>query len=74
MARISVRALDGRYWVTITGGLTGRDLRRLESACSPALEQARAPLTLRLAVRDIDGAARAYLNRLAARGAELVFE
>lgn len=75
MAKLSVRTAHGHYWVTITGRLSGRDLRRLELACGPALEQPRLPLTVRLAgVETIDGAAQAFLNRLAHRGAVLVFE
>lgn len=74
MARISVKALHGRYWVTIRGHLSERDLRRLEWVCGPALEQARAPLTLRLAVNGMDEAAHAYVDRLADRGAEVVFD
>jgi hypothetical protein len=75
MARISVRAVAGHYRVTIQGTLEGRDLGRLEAACSPALAQPTAPLTIRVTrADDIDNVARAYLDRLAARGAELVFD
>jgi hypothetical protein len=70
MARMRVRSAEGRYQVTLTGNLGGRDLRRLEHACGPALEQPRPPLTLRLAaVTSIDETARAYLDRLRQRGA-----
>ena len=70
MARVTVRSAEGRFWVTVTGSLRGRDLRRLERACGPALEQPCAPLTIRLAeVSPIDETAATYLRRLVARGA-----
>lgn len=75
MARIRVRTAAGRYWVTVTGQLRGRDLRRLEHACGPALEQREAPLTLTLpGVRDIDEPVKAFLERLANRGAVLQYD
>jgi len=75
VARLSTRSAHGHYWITITGRLCGRDLRRLERACGHALEHALLPLTLHLAgVDTIDGTAQAFLNRLAHRGALLVFE
>ena len=70
-----VRSSEGRYCVTVTGQLRGRDLRRLEHACGRALEQPRPPLTVRLAaVGAIDEPARAYLERLIHRGAVVLFE
>jgi hypothetical protein len=75
VARMRVRSDEGRYHVTITGKLAGRDLRRLERACGPALEHRRPPLTVRLAAAaDIDGSAKAYLDRLMARGAVVLFD
>lgn len=75
MARIRVRSAAGRYWVTVTGQFRGRDLRRLEHACGPALEQREAPLTVTLAaVRGIDEPVKAYLERLANRGAVVHFD
>ena len=75
MAKMRVRSAEGWYHVTITGRLAGRDLRRLERACGPALEQRRPPLTLRLAAGgEIDGSAEAYLDRLKARGAVILFD
>jgi hypothetical protein len=72
MARISVRARRDQYWITVTGRLSAADLRRLERACGPALEQRRAPITLRLqGVRDMDNAARGFLQRLVDRGATI---
>jgi len=75
MARMRVTSVKGRYQVTVTGNLGGRDLRRLERACGPALEHQRAPLTVRLAsVAAIDQPAKAYLDRLMRRGAVVLFE
>lgn len=75
MARMRVRSTDGRYQVTVTGKLAGRDLRRLERACGAALEQPRPPLTVRLgAVAAIDDSARAYIDRLIRRGALVLFD
>jgi hypothetical protein len=74
MARVRVRSAHGHYRVTITGRLGGRDLGRLERACGPALEQPRAPLTVRVAaVTAIDESAKAYLDRLMQRGAMVLF-
>ena len=75
MARMWVKSVKGRYSVTISGRLRGRDLRRLEHACGPALEQKVAPLTVRVVPgSDLDESAQEYLDRLAARGALLVFQ
>ena len=75
MARMRVTSARGRYQVTVTGNLGGRDLRRLERACGPALEQPRPPLTVRLAaVAAIDQSAKAYLDRLIRRGAVVLFD
>lgn len=67
-----VKSSNGRYFVTVTGQLCGRDLGRLERACGPALEHQRPPLTLRLAARVIDEPAKRYLERLAERGATVL--
>ena len=70
MARMRVRSAEGRYFVTVTGQLRGRDLGRLERACGPALEHRHPPLTVRLsAVGTIDEPAKTYLERLVNRGA-----
>ena len=70
MARMHVKSMGGRYVVSLSGSLSGRDLRRLERLCGPALEQPTIPLTLCLSSRiAIDRSAQAYLNRLEARGA-----
>jgi hypothetical protein len=70
-----VTSAEGQYQVIVTGNLGERDLRRLEHACGPALEQQRPPLTVRLgAVAAIDESAKAYLDRLMLRGAIVSFE
>jgi hypothetical protein len=75
MARMRVRSAQGRYQVTVTGKLAGRDLRRLEHVCGSALEQPRPPLTVRLgAVVAIDDSAKAYIDRLIQRGALVLFD
>lgn len=75
MARMRVRSADGRYQITVTGTLQGRDLRRLERACGPALEQRQPPVTIRLSAgAAMDDAAKAYLGRLMRRGAVVFFE
>jgi hypothetical protein len=75
MARISMKSVEGRYLVTMSGHVSARDLRRLEQLCGPALEKATLPLTLRLkAAISIDRPAQAYLHRLVERGAVLKFE
>jgi hypothetical protein len=75
MARIWMKAVGGRYLVTMSGHLSARDLRRLEQLCGPALEQPTLPLTLRLKPAvSIDAPAQAYLHRLVERGAVLQFE
>jgi hypothetical protein len=63
-----VKSVAGRYVVTVTGHLRGRDLGRLERACGPALEHQHPPLTVRLAAPVQDAPARRYLERLAERG------
>jgi hypothetical protein len=67
--------VDGRYCVKMNGHLTGRDLRRLEHLCGPALERPVLPLTVRLGPSSsVDGAAQTYLERLVRRGAVLIQE
>jgi hypothetical protein len=67
-----VKTANGRYFVTVTGQLGGRDLGRLERACGPALEHQHPPLTVRLAAGVIDEPARRYLERLTERGATVL--
>jgi hypothetical protein len=55
--------------VTVSGRLEGPEVRRLEKACGPALEQARIGLHLRLVqVTAIDDAGLALIWRLVERG------
>lgn len=73
MARISVRTIQGGYVVTLKGRPKHDDLRRLERACGAALEHKHPPLTLRLhQVTETDEPARAFLRRLADRGATVL--
>ena len=75
MARMHLKSIDGRYVVSLSGSLGGRDLRRLEQLCGRELEQATVPLTLCLSPRtSIDRSAQAYLERLEARGAVVRFD
>ncbi len=72
MAVITVRIRSGTRHVTVRGALIARDLRRLERACGPALEQK--DIHLELHVHDkvaSDDAARLFLDRLVKRGAVL---
>lgn len=73
MARISVKQVDGRSCVTVSGQLSAADLGRLERACGAALEHKELELELQLSqVSAMDAAARAFVQRLVDRGAILV--
>ncbi|MGH2437454.1 MAG: hypothetical protein ACRDFA_10710 [bacterium] len=78
MARITVTVQGDRragdwYYVSVTGRLSRRDLRRLERACGRAMEHCAPPLEIRIADPvDIDPPARFFLERLRARGAIVV--
>ena len=75
MARMRLKLIDGRYCVNLYGCVTGRDLRRLERLCGPALEHPVVPLTLRLdRASSVDAAAEIYLERLVRRGAVVIAE
>ena len=75
MARIRTREEGDHQCVSISGRFTGRDLGRLERLCAGKLEQERLRLILRLAAgTQVDGPARAYMERLARRGATVLFE
>jgi hypothetical protein len=74
MARISAKNIGGRCCLTIRGHLSGRDLRRVEHVCGSALEQKTIPITVRLASCTVDDSARAYMHRLAQRGAVVLFD
>jgi hypothetical protein len=72
MARISMTRVGTFYRATLKGRLSSRDLKRLERACGSALLQKHLPLELNLQkVTSLDDAARAYLERLCARGARV---
>jgi hypothetical protein len=72
MATIAVVRSGESYRITLRGCLSSGDLKRLERACRYALEHKLVPLELNLErVSSIDHAARAYLERLRARGARL---
>jgi len=61
------------YRATLKGRLTARDLKRLERACGLALVEKHLPLEVNLqGVTSLDDSARAYLDRLCARGATLI--
>ena len=73
MARIQVRAGRDTYRVRLQGLLRAKDLGRLERACGRALERDRVPLVLdTTALTGMDETARAFVERLKRRGAELV--
>jgi len=69
MAKIRAVERGGRYTVSVQGPLEAFDLRRLERACGKALEREVVPLVLHLDTAVTDDVARAYLDRLHARGA-----
>jgi hypothetical protein len=72
MADMSVSLKNERYVVVVRGQLGRSDLSSLEYLCGPALEHRAVPLDIHLeAVNRIDATARAFLDRLAARGAVL---
>ena len=72
MATISVGRMGERYSVAVDGRLGASDLKRLERACRFALEHKLVPLEIHLEhVSTMDDAARAYLDRLQARGAHI---
>jgi hypothetical protein len=75
MARIGAKYIGDRCCVTISGHLSGRDLRRVERVCGPALEQKTVPITLRLTSScTVDDSAHAYVQHLVQRGAVLVVD
>jgi hypothetical protein len=72
VARLSVDRDGPAYQVTLEGPLSARDLEQLERACRYALEHKLVPLVLDLErVSSMDEAARAYVERLRARGARV---
>ena len=72
MARISVARVGEIYRIRLKGRLWAGDLKRLERACSSALQQKLVPLELDIQkVTGLDDAAQAYLERLHRRGARI---
>jgi hypothetical protein len=68
MARIRATERAGTYRITVHGPLEASDLRRLERVCGRALEIEVPPLAIVLDAVAYDPIARAYLDRLEARG------
>lgn len=72
MARIWMRRSREGYCVTIAGFLGAPDLRRLERACGPALEQRDVALQLDLTgMTGSDPVSNAFVGRLVERGARI---
>jgi hypothetical protein len=72
MARIWMKRSREGYRVTVAGHLGASDLRRLERACGPALEQRSVALQLDLsAVTGTDPVSDAFVGRLGERGARI---
>jgi hypothetical protein len=71
MARIRATERAGAYRITIHGPLEASDLRRLERVCGRALEREVPPLAIVLDALALDPIAKAYLERLRARGATI---
>ncbi|HEV3484815.1 MAG TPA: hypothetical protein VG106_05365 [Vicinamibacterales bacterium] len=72
MARIWVKRSRDGHCVTVAGHLGAADLRRLERACGPALEQRYIALRLDLTtMTGSDPVSQAFLERLVDRGARI---
>jgi len=71
MARISGVETEAGLMVAIAGALAARDLRRLERVCGPAVEQRQRLHVILKQGSTVDEFARAYLDRLRARGADV---
>lgn len=73
MARLRAAQRKGVLRVTVSGRLTGADMRRLERACGPALISEPPNLELDLqAVTYVDATAHAIISRIASRGARVL--
>ena len=73
MARLRAAQRKGVLRVTVSGPLTGADMRRLERACGPALISEPPNLELDLqAVTYVDATAHAIISRIASRGARVL--
>jgi hypothetical protein len=71
VASIRARVVQGKRRVTVKGRLVAADLRRLERACGPALEQRELSLEVRFVEAEVgDEPARLFLQNLAKRGAD----
>jgi len=74
VARIRVRVHEGRLHVVVSGPLCAADLRDLERACGPALEQRDLALDVEATnVSAFDEAARLFLVGLTRRGASVTW-
>ncbi|MGE0594076.1 MAG: hypothetical protein AB7G23_15350 [Vicinamibacterales bacterium] len=74
MARIRARTEDGRLRVVVSGALGAADLRTLERACGPALEQRDVALDIEAGdVSAVDEASRVFLVGLSRRGAAVTW-
>jgi hypothetical protein len=73
VASFARRVTRGRWRVAVRGELRASDLRRLERACAPALEQFPVPLDLEVdTLHAVDEPARRFVVCLLYRGATLV--
>jgi hypothetical protein len=72
MASIRTTVADNRYYVSVRGLLLDNEVRLLERACGPALEQRELRLTVDLDDTRVPPAACVFLRRLQARGASVV--
>lgn len=73
MARLRAAQRKGVLRITVSGRLTGADMRRLERACGPALISEPPNLELDLqAVTYVDATAHAIISRIASRGARVL--
>jgi hypothetical protein len=73
VASFARRVTKGRWRVAVRGRLRAADLRRLERACAPALEQYPLPLDIDVnAMQGVDEPSRRFVRCLLRRGAALV--
>ena len=73
MATFARRVTKGRWRIAVRGELRATDLRRLERACAPALEQFPATLDIEVdTLQAVDEPSRRFVVCLLHRGAVLV--
>ena len=73
MATFARRVTRGRWRIAVRGELRAADLRRLERACAPALEQFPVPLDIEVdTLQAVDEPSRRFVACLLHRGAALV--